>query len=149
MIDFIKILRAKLPRFSKVLELESKKGEDLKKLHEYFEVVASERSKTKTRYLKDEFIDIRVIMLDNLLLDTHKRFDCIFSRNSLESLSLLQFSKSLQNQKNILNKDGLILHIMNSSQIQKNEILTLVNEDFEILETNEIKDSFYFLAKKC
>lgn len=145
--DIISSLRKYLPRFKKVLELGSEKGDDLKLLHEFYEVVASEVNKEKVRYLKDEFIDIRVIVLDAVTLDTHKRFDAIFSRNILDNLSLLDINNSLKNQKNILNKNALIFHIVDSSKHDKNEILTLVNENFEVLEEGVFDNSFFFIAK--
>ena len=90
MFDFIEVLRGELPRFKKVLELGSKDGKDLLLLHEYYEVVASEDTKLKTRALKDEFIDIRVILLEPISMDTHKKFDCIFSRNLYDDLDELK-----------------------------------------------------------
>lgn len=150
MFDFISKLREYLPRFKKVLELGSKKGNDLKLLNEYYEVVASENDKVKTRYLKDEFIDIRVILLDALTVDTHKRFDCIYSRNMFDENSLYEISQSLENQKKILNSDGLIFHIFDMNKVDKNEVLTLINVNYELIECNDIdKDNFYILGKVC
>lgn len=145
--DFISILREELPRFKKILDLGSKKGEHLQQLHEYYEVIASENQKNKTRYLKDNFIDIRVIVLDNIILDTHKRFDCIFSKNSLEMLTLDNLDISLDNQKKILNKNGLIFHIFDINKINKNKIINLISEKFEILNTDTINNDFFVCAK--
>ena len=145
--DIISTLRKYLPRFKKVLELGSKKGNDLKLLHEYYEVVASEDEKIKTRFLKDEFIDIRVILIDKITVDTHKKFDAIFSRNTLDNLSLLQINESLKNQKNILNKEGLIFHILDDSKVEKNEVMVLVHENYELLEEGTFDNNFYFLAR--
>ena len=149
MFDIIAVLKEHLPRFQKVLELGSKKGEDLKLLHEYYEVVASENEKVKTRFLKDEFIDIRVILLDIISMDTHKKADCIYSRNSLDEFSLYKISQSLENQKKVLNENGLIFHIFDSSKVDKNEVLTLVNSNYELIETKEEDNNFYVLAKLC
>lgn len=137
--DFISILRKYLPRFKKVLELSSNKGENLQALHEYYEVTASEENKIKTRYLKDEFIDIRVIVLDNLTCDSHKRVDCVFSKGVFENYSKEQIKESLKNQKNLLNEGGYIFHI--SKDISLYEEIFL--EDYEILE----KDKNFILAK--
>lgn len=149
MFDIISILREYLPRFQKVLELGSKKGEDLNTFHEYYEIIASEDEKVKTRYLKDNFIDIRVIVLDIISMDTHKKVDCVYSRNSLDSLSLVQINESLENQKNVLNENGLIFHIFDENKVDKNEILTLVNANYEILKTDKADGNFYILAKLC
>jgi|GEM_PF-6128958 len=149
MFDIIAVLKEHLPRFQKVLELGSKKGEDLKLLHEYYEVVASENEKVKTRYLKDEFIDIRVILLDIIAMETHKKVDCIYSRNSLDEFSLYEISQSLENQKKVLNENGLIFHIFDLNKVDKNEILTLVNSNYELIEAKEENSSFYVLAKLC
>ena len=148
MLDFIPILRQHLPRFKKVLELGSKNGDCLKLIHEYYDVTASETQKVKTRYLKDEFIDIRVILLDPITVDTHKRVECVFSKNCLDELSLVEINESLKNQLTVLTKDGLIFHIFDESKIDKNEILTLVNENYEILQTDVINKEFFVLAKK-
>ncbi|MGM0518123.1 MAG: hypothetical protein ACQERD_00605 [Campylobacterota bacterium] len=147
MIDFISVLRQNLPKFSKVLEIGSKKGEDLQLLHEYFEVVASEDDKSKTRYLKDEYIDIRVILLDYFTLDTHKKFDVVFSKNIYDEVSLSDLNIVLKNQSKILNTKGYIFHIFDSKKVDENEVLTLVNENFEIVESNSDKGEFYFIAK--
>lgn len=145
--DIITTFRKYLPRFKKVLELGSKKGDDLKLLHSYYEVVASEDEKVKTRFLKDEFIDIRVILIDKITVDTHKRFDAIYSRNILDSLSLMQINESLKKQKNILNKEGIIFHILDSSFVDKNEVMVLVNENYEVLEEGNFDNNFFFIGK--
>lgn len=147
MSDIISILREELPRFKKVLELGSQKGDDLKLLNEYFEVVASEDTKVKTRYLKDEFIDIRVILLDAISMDTHKKFDCIYSKNIFDNNSLYEISQSFENQKKVLNKEGLIFHIFDSSKVDKNEILTLLNSNYKLIKCENIDEGFYTLAK--
>lgn len=145
--DIITAFRKYLPRFKKVLELGSKKGDDLKLLHSYYEVVASEDEKVKTRFLKDEFIDIRVILIDKVTVDTHKRFDAVFSRNVLDTINLIQINESLKKQKNILNKEGMIFHILDSSKVDKNEVMVLVNENYEVLEEGEFDNNFFFIAK--
>lgn len=147
MFDIISVLKDELPRFKKVLELGSKKGEDLKILDGYYEVIASESDKTKTRYLKDEFIDIRVILLDIITMDSHKKVDCVYSRNSFDSYDLSQINESLKNQKNVLNKDGLIFHIFNLEKFDKNEVLTLINSEYEIIKSDSNENEFYVLAK--
>ena len=150
MFDFINKLREYLPKFQNVLELGSKKGDDLKLLDEYYEVVASEDEKVKTRYLKDEFIDIRVILVDKIKLDTHKKFDCIFSNQIFDKSSIEDIKNSFFNQKNILNKNGLIFHIFNKEDISDaniDELKKILNENYEILESKIENDVFYILAK--
>lgn len=147
MIDFISILRKHLPKYKKVLELNSKKGDDLKLLDEYYEVVASEDLKVKTRFLKDEFIDIRVIMVDPIRLDTHKKFDCIFSNNCLDNYSIKEIEESFLNQTKILEQGGLVFHIFNSKKIKKDEILNYLENKFSILSCKEIEGIFYIVAK--
>lgn len=147
MFDVISILREHLPRFKKVLELGSKQGNELNSFNEYYEIIASEDEKVKTRYLKDNFIDIRVIVLDIILMDTHKKVDCIYSRNAFDSYDLVKINESLKNQKKVLNDNGLIFHIFDENKIDKNEILTLVNADYEILDSNTQNDLFYVLAR--
>lgn len=145
--DIIEILQKHLEKFKSVLELGSKKGQDLEILHGYYEVVASEDDKTKTRYLKDTFLDIRVILLDFINIDTHKRFDCIFSRNLFDDVSLEQLETSLEKQKEILYDDGLIFHIFNEEKVSKEDVKNLVSKNFEILEFESFDSNFYILAK--
>ena len=140
MFDFIEVLRDELPRFKKVLELGSKDGKDLKLLHEYYEVVASEDTKLKTRALKDEFIDIRVILLEPISMDTHKKFDCIFSRNLYDDLDENKIEVSFENQKKVLNENGIIFHIFDEN---KRDLSKYISNDFELLKS----ENNYFIAK--
>jgi len=140
MFDFIEVLRDELPRFKKVLELGSKDGKDLKLLHEYYEVVASEDTKLKTRALKDEFIDIRVILLEPISMDTHKKFDCIFSRNLYDDLDENKIEVSFENQKKVLNENGIIFHIFDE---KKKDLSKYISNDFELLKS----ENNYFIAK--
>lgn len=147
MFDFIEKLREELPRFQNVLELGSKKGENLELLNGYYEVVASEDEKVKTRYLKDEFIDIRVILIDKIELDTHKRFDCVFSNKTFDDCSFEQIKESFSNQKNILNKDGIIFHIFDNKRVNKEEILSSLDKNYKLLQSEDVEDIFYILAR--
>ena len=119
MFNFVGELRNHLPKFQKVLELGSKKGDDLKLLDEYYEVVASEDEKVKTRFLKDEFIDIRVILVDKIEVDTQKKFDCVFSNRIFDECNIDEIKQSFENQKSVLNKDGFIYHIFYTQKTNK------------------------------
>lgn len=147
MFDIISILEGKLPKFKTVLEVGSKKGENLETLNGYYEVVASEDEKVKTRYLKDTFIDIRVILIDKIELDTHKKVDCVYSQNSLDDCTLDEIEVSLLNQKKILNEEGLIFHIFDESKISKEEIENLISSNYKIIESKTQNGSFYILAR--
>ena len=144
--DFISILREHLPRFKKVLELGSNKGDDLKLLDEYYEVIASEDEKIKTRYLKDAFIDIRVILVDKIELDLQKKFDCIFSNEKLDKYSLKEIEQSFENQKRLLNKNGIIFHIFDSSKIENQKVIDLVKKDYVLLKNEIIEGKFYIIG---
>ena len=147
MINIIKILEGKLAKYKNILEISSKEGKDLEILDAYYEVVASEDEKIKTRYLKDKYIDIRVILLEAVAVDTHKKFECIFSRNVLDRLSLEDLKTSLENQKNILEGESLIFHIFDKNRVSKNEIENIVSKNYEILESKIEDENFYILAK--
>ena len=147
MFDIIKILENHLIKFKKVLELGSKQGEDLEILDGYYEVVASEDEKTKTRYLKDEYIDIRVILIDKIELDTHKKFECVYSRNLLDELTLEQIETSLENQKNVLEGESLILHIFREEKVSKEDLENIVSKNYEILDSKLEDGNFYILAR--
>ncbi len=147
MIDFVSILLKNLAKYKKVLELGSKKGDDLKLLDEYYDVVASEDEKVKTRFLKDEFIDIRVIRVDKLTLDTHKKFDCIFSNNCLDNYSIEDIKKSFNNQTKVLNENGIIFHIFDSLKVKKDEIINILDKNYSLIEEKKIEGKFYIVAK--
>ncbi len=147
MIDFISILKEHLPKFQKVLELGSNKGDDLKLLDEYYEVIASEDEKVKTRYLKDTFIGIRVILVDKIELDLQKKFDCIFSNEKLDKYSLEEIELSFENQKKLLNKDGIIFHIFDSSKVRIEEIVKIVEKNYELIESKQENNKSYFVSK--
>lgn len=147
MFDIVSILKKELPKFKKILELGSKKGDDLKLLDEYYEVVASEDEKIKTRFLKDTFIDIRVILVDSISLDIHKKFECVYSKNLLNNLSLEKIETSLENQKNVLEGESLIFHIFDETKVSKEEIEKIVSQNYEILDSNSEENNFYILAK--
>lgn len=147
MFDFISKLREELPKFKNILELGSKKGENLELLNGYYEIVASEDEKTKTRYLKDEFIDIRVIVIDKIKIDTHKRFDCVFSDKTFDDCSLEQIKESFANQKNILDENGIIFHIFDNEKKNKDEVLSCLGEDYKLLQSEKVEEIFYILAK--
>ncbi len=145
--DIIEILQQYLEKYKKVLELGSKKGDELELLDGYYEVVASENEKTKTRYLKDKYLDIRVILLDPILMDTHKRFNCIYSKNLLDDFSIEQILSSFENQKNVLEDEGLIFHIFDERKVSKDEIEKSISKSFKILETKSEDKSFYIIGK--
>ncbi len=146
MFDIIKILENHLPKYKRVLELGSKQGECLEILDGYYEVVASEDEKTKTRYLKDNYLDIRVILIEPVTLDSHKRFECVFSKNLLDELSIEQIDKSFENQKKLLENESLIFHIFDESKVSKEEIEKLLLKNYKILDSNSKEGSFYILA---
>ena len=146
MFDIIKILEGNLPKYKKVLELASKKGEDLEVLDGYYEVVASEDEKVKTRYLKDKYLDIRVILLEPISMDTHKKFECVYSNNLLSDLSIEQIEISLENQKNVLEGESLIFHIFDETKVSQEQIEKIVLENYKILESESKENQFYILA---
>lgn len=147
MFNIIKVLKNHLPKYKHILELGSKQGEDLEILNGYYEVIASEDEKVKTRYLKDKYLDIRVILIEVVSMDTHKRFECIYSRNLLDELSLEQISISLENQKNVLEGESLIFHIFREEKVSKEEIKKIVTQNYEIIDSSSKEGNFYILAK--
>lgn len=148
MFDIIKILEGNLPKYKNILELGSKKGEDLEVLDGYYEVVASENEKIKTRFLKDKYLDIRVILVDIVEMDTHKKFECVYSKNLLDELSLEQIEKSFENQKKVLENESLVLHIFRENKVSFKNIEEIVSKNYDILESKCESGSFFILAKK-
>ncbi len=145
--NIVEILQKYLKKYKNILELGSKKGEDLELLNSYYEVTASEDEKVKTRYLKDKYLDIRVILLDIIDIDTHKKFDCIYSKNLLDSLTLEELESSFINQKKVLNNDGIVFHIFNKEKNAKEKIESIISKSFKILESKVLEKNFYIVAK--
>ncbi len=145
--NVIDILQKYLEKYKSILELGTKEGEDLELLNGYYEVVASEDEKVKTRYLKDKYLDIRVILIDAIKIDTHKKFDTIFSRNLLDTLTLEEITTSFENQKKVLNNDGIVFHIFNKQRVQKEKIENIINKNFKILESKFLEKDFYVIGK--
>lgn len=147
MFNIIKVLKTHLPKYKHILELGSKQGKDLELLNGYYEVVASEDEKLKTRYLKDKFLDIRVILLQIVSLDTHKKFECVYSRNVLDELSLDEIKLSLENQKKVLEGESLVFHIFREKKVSKEDIEKILTQNYKIIDSSSKDGSFYILAK--
>lgn len=146
MFDIIKILEKSLPKYKRVLDLGSKQGEDLEILDGFYEVVASEDEKSKTRYLKDKYLDIRVILIDAINLDSHKRFECIYSKNLLDELSLEEIETSFSKQKNLLEGESLVFHIFREEKVSKEKIEKIVSKNYKILDSKSEENQFFILA---
>ncbi len=150
----------------KVLELGSGAGHDLKKLDENFEVVGSDNAEPFIRHLKDTFYDLRILRLNAISMDTHKKFDAIYSNKVLHHLQKDDLKQSLQNQSNVLTSKGLMLHgfwqNIDALDTPKDLIFNTYNEasikeyipdslellKFEIYQEYEEADSFYILLQK-
>ncbi len=80
-------------------------------------------------------------------MDTHKRFNCIYSKNLLDDFSIEQILSSFENQKNVLEDEGLIFHIFDERKVSKDEIEKSISKSFKILETKSEDKSFYIIGK--
>ncbi len=150
----------------KVLELGSAAGHDLKILDEYVEVVGSDNAEPFIRHLKDTFYDLRILRLDAVTMDTHKKFDGIYSNKVLHHLEKADLKTSLENQAKVLNSkgvmvhgfwqnidaldtpDGLLFNTYNQQSIQEYIPDTLEIVHFEPYKEYEYEDSFFIVLRK-
>ena len=150
----------------KVLELGSGAGHDLKILDEYFEVVGSDNAEAFVKHLKDTFYALRILRLNAITMDTHKKFDAIYSNKVLHHLEKKDLKISFENQSKVLNKGGTMVHgfwqKINAPELPKDLLFNTYNESsirehipaclelvhFENYDELEKNDSFFIVLKK-
>ena len=108
--ELVEILRSHLSDGASVLELGMGPGVDLNILRKHFRATGSDYS----QFFLDRYLcanpDSDLIRLDAVALETDRVFDCIYSNKVLHHLTNEQLEKSLLRQKEVLSKDGLIMH---------------------------------------
>lgn len=108
--ELIDVLRVHLPGGASVLELGMGPGVDLNILRKHFRATGSDSSEFFIDRYRDAHPNSDVIRLDAVELETDRVFDCIYSNKVLHHLTNKQLRKSLLRQKEVLSRNGLVMH---------------------------------------
>ncbi len=137
-----------LPKGSTLLELGMGEGRDLELLSKEYKVVGSDNSEVFINKYKKKNKGIEVLAIDATMMNTERKFDCIYSNKVLHHLTKKDFIKSLKLQKNNLNNKGIIFmtlwngeyreEIMFDGEIRftyylENDIREIVKNDYDIV----------------
>ncbi|WP_346898400.1 class I SAM-dependent methyltransferase [Clostridium sp. UBA7503] len=137
-----------LPKGSTLLELGMGEGRDLELLSKEYKVVGSDNSEVFINKYKKKNKGIEVLPIDATMMNTERKFDCIYSNKVLHHLTKKDFIKSLKLQKNNLNNKGIIFmtlwngeyreEIMFDGEIRftyylENDIREIVKNDYDIV----------------
>ena len=108
--ELIKILQKYLPENSTILELGMGPGKDMDILMESYTVTGSDNSQVFLDKYKEKHLDADLLLLDAVIIQTDRKFDCIYSNKVLHHLTKEDLIKSLQRQKEALNPNGIAFH---------------------------------------
>lgn len=108
--ELIDVLRVYLPDGSSVLELGVGPGVDLSILGKHFRATGSDNSQFFLDRYRDANPGSDLVRLDAVSLETEKTFDCIYSNKVLHHLTHEQLRKSLLRQREVLSRNGQIMH---------------------------------------
>ncbi len=148
-----------------MLEIGMGPGNDFLWLKSIFEMTGSDYSEEFIKRAKIRFPDSEIILLDGITLNIDRNFDSIFSSKVFQHIDLIELKTALNNQHNILNKKGLIIHTfwigdtesdfddMHFYYHDRKKLLDLISEKFNILDTKiyeefEPDDSIFIIAEK-
>lgn len=164
--ELVKILAKYLSKNASLLELGMGPGKDLLLLAEDYRVTGSDSSQVFIDRFHEQNPKIEALVLDAVTLDTHHRFDCIYSNKVLHHLSKEGLAKSLHRQYDLLTEGGIAMHSfwygdkeefyddLRFVYYKEELILDLVKEVFEVVAVErytefEEDDSFYIIVKKA
>ena len=152
-LQLINILKDNLPFGSTLLVLGIGSGKDLKVLSENYQVTGSDFSKLLLNMFSNANPEIELLNLDPVEAQTDKKFDCIFSNKVLNQMDEEDLIKSLLNQLNLLNENGLAIHSFWTGQKEENhhglkwvyyteeKLQTLIPEGFAIVDIKTYKQN--------
>jgi len=150
--ELITLLKKYLEKGSTLLELGMGPGNDLDVLKNDFTVTGSDITEHFLTLYKEKSPTSDIMKLDAISLETNRRFDCIYSNKVLMHLTTEDLRKSIINQKNILNANGLICHTFWKGTSQEymegtlfqnyleDDLLTLFHKEFELLYIESFKE---------
>ncbi len=138
-----------------VLELGMGLGLDFELLSKKYVVTGTDNSPIFVEDYKSKNPDADITLLDAIDININKKFDCIFSNKVLQHLTKEQFKRSLKNQKDHLNDDGIIFmtlwhgehkeemmfdDTLRFTYYTKNDIIEIIKDNFEILSVEKFKE---------
>ncbi len=161
--ELIAKLKDYLPKGATVLELGMGPGKDLDILSQSYSVTGSDNSALFLNLYRKKKKDADLLLIDAVTIKTERKFDCIYSNKVLHHLTREQLSLSLQRQKQLLNKGGILLHSfwygdgeerhhnLLFTYYTKSNLTELVKDHLKVLEIEKYKemendDSLYLLG---
>jgi len=108
--QLIEKLKQVLPANSILLEIGSGPGTDWEILNDSYTVVGSDNSTEFLNHLSSKYPDGKFLELDAITLKTDQKFDGIYSNKVMHHLTDEELIKSIKNQHEILNTNGVICH---------------------------------------
>ena len=138
---------------------------DLDILRESCKVSGSDSSQVFLDLYREKKPDADLLLLDAITLETDRKFDCIYSNKVLHHLKRQDLPKSIEKQKDLLNKSGLIFHSfwrgnedeefqgLRFVKYESEALIAILNPHFEIIKTGlyaemNLNDSIYLLGKR-
>ncbi len=108
--ELISKLKLYLKKHSTVLELGMGPGNDFKLLMENFHVTGSDKYLHFIDIYKKKNPEADVLIMDAVMMDTDRSFDCIYSNKVLPHLTKQELDMSIQGQWKVLNENGILFH---------------------------------------
>lgn len=154
-----------LPAGNSLLEIGMGPGNDFAWLKDLYKVTGSDYSGEFISRAAKRFPGADLMILDGISLDTGRKFNALFSSKVYQHIPFAKLREVFNNQMRILTEKGLIIHTfwIGGSEMKiddmifyyhdKDSLLTLIKENFEILETEvytefEENDSLFVIARK-
>lgn len=161
----IEKLKEYLPKDSSLLELGIGPGKDLDILRQAYKVTGSDYSQIFLDNYHSQHPGVDLLLLDATTLDTHRRYNGIYSNKVLIHLSRVELKRSISKQVAILNEPGIMLHSfwvgsgeefisgLRFSYYSEDELHDLFKNEFDILESGQYKemrenDSIFMILQK-
>lgn len=162
--NIYEVLQENLKDGSCVLELGSGPGFDIPFLRAHYSVTGSDFSDEFLNRCRKIYSDIPFLKIDASKMNTHEKFDCIYSNKVLHHLTENELAISLNQQARRLTENGVIAHsfwIGEENQEMEGllftyylsqDLIDIISENFEVLTTlsyQEIEDSdsLFVIAK--
>ena len=163
--ELIGLLKKYLLEGSSVLELGMGPGKDFDLLQQYYKATGSDVSTIFLDFYRKKHPRADLLLLDANTIETDRKFDGIYSNKVLIHLNKRELSESFGKQREILNKNGVMLHTFWKGNGEEeinglrfvyytiSELLNIIGNKFEILyidKYREIKvsDSIVVILKK-
>jgi hypothetical protein len=150
--ELINLLKKYLLEGLSVLELGMGPGKDIDFLKQYYKATGSDVSEIFLDFYRKKHPRADLLLLDAITIDTGRRFDGIYSNKVLIHLNKKELLKSFRKQREILNKDGIMLHTfwkgIGEEEINGlrfvyysiDELLNIIGNKFKILYVDEYRE---------